>query len=269
MTWSLHTSQGFESDKVRFEVLPYLSRGGVDVGCGAKKVWPHMIGVDNGKDAELFGVTMKPDLMVGSAERLELFADNSMHSVFSSHVLEHIEDWQAALREWWRIVKPGGHLVLYLPHADLYPNVGQPGANPDHKHDFRPEQILDFCRLAFPDWTLLQNQTRAQRNEYSFLLVLHKGRPGSGQREALPDPSVKTAGLVRVGANGDALWASSPIALLHEQGYQVTAYVAKTGAEILANDPHIHRLVMLPDGVLSDEDLLEFWAHEALSLIHI
>lgn len=263
MTWSLETSNGFESDKIRFEVLPYLSRGGLDVGCGPKKVWPHLIGIDNGVDTQLFGVQMKPDMVVSSADRLGIFADNAVENVYSSHLLEHIVQWQAALREWWRIVKPGGHLCLYLPHADLYPNVGQPGANPDHKHDFRPADILDFFRLAMPDWTLLEEQTRGDGNEYSFLLVLRKETPGSGQREMLPAIDGKSAGLVRVGAHGDAVWASSPAALLKEQGYRVTAYVAKTGAEILKADPNIDRLVELPDGVMDDEDLIEYWAHEA------
>jgi len=263
MTWSPVNSQGYESDKVRFDVLPYLARGGLDVGCGPKKVWPHLIGLDSGIDTQLFGVQMKPDMVITSAARLGIFANDAVDNVFSSHLLEHIADWQAALREWWRLVKPRGHLVLYLPHADLYPNVGQLGANPDHKHDFRPEDLVDFFRLAFSDWTLLENQTRDQSDEYSFLLVLRKEQPGAGQHIALNTRVAKSAGLVRVGAHGDAVWASSPIALLKEQGYAVTAYVAKTGAEILLADPNIDRIVELPDGVMDDDDLLAFWAHEA------
>lgn len=264
MVWDVKTSVGFEAEKIRFEVLPYLSRGGLDIGCGPQKVWPHMIGIDSGKDTELFGVAMKPDIVVSSAERLALFADNSVESVFSSHLLEHIVDWQAALREWWRLVKVGGHLVLYLPHADFYPNVGEFGANPDHKHDFQPSDITDFFRLAFPDWTLMEDQPRNDGNEYSFLLVLRKEAPGHGQVDETIEPlPEKTAGLVRVGALGDAIWASSPCALLKEQGYHVTVYVATTGAEILAHDPNIDRIVTLPNGVMDDDDLLTFWAHEA------
>ena len=52
------------------------------------------------------------------------------------------EHTQAVLREWWRVIRPGGHLVLYLPHKAHYPNIGQPGANPAHKHDFLPEDIV-------------------------------------------------------------------------------------------------------------------------------
>lgn len=262
MSWSINNPQGFESDKVRFDVLPYLSRGGLDLGCGPKKVWPHLVGIDSGKDSDLFGIAMKPDMMVGSAARLPMFADGGIDNVFSSHLLEHIEDWHAALSEWWRVLKVGGHLCLYLPHADLYPNIGQPGANPDHKHDFRPSDIVSAMSMIAPDWSVLENETRDQADEYSFLLVIRKEAQGHGQKH-IAKPETKTAGLVRVGAHGDAVWASSPCAVLKEDGYHVTAYVASTGGEILKHDPNIDRLIVIPDGVLSDDDLLAFWAHEA------
>lgn len=262
MSWSPETSCGFESAKIKYEALPYLARGGLDIGCGPSKIWPHLLGIDSGKDTELFGVAMKPDLVMPDAARLGLFADGAIENVFSSHLLEHIADWQPALSEWWRVLKVGGHLALYLPHADLYPNVGQPGANPDHKHDFRPRDIIDFCALAFADWTLCENQERAGGDEYSFLLVLRKEAAGAGQKAA-DRPAGKTAGIVRIGAKGDALWASSPAALFKEQGYHVTVFAATTGEEVLRHDPNIDRIVTLPNNVLTDDDLLAFWAHQA------
>ncbi len=92
MTWDAHTSNGFESDKIRFEVFPYLTKGGLDVGCGPSKVWAHLIGIDSGKDTQLFGVRMKPDMVVPDAANLGIFATGSMENVFSSHLLEHIVD---------------------------------------------------------------------------------------------------------------------------------------------------------------------------------
>lgn len=264
MTWDPVTSRGFESDKVKYDVLPYMTRGGLDIGCGPKKVWPHLIGIDSGRDTDLFGVAMKPDIVVGDAARLPLFADRSADAVFSSHTLEHIDNWQAALEEWWRLVKTDGHLILYLPHRDLYPNIGQPGANPDHRHDFHPDDIVEFFRANFADWALEVNETRAEGNEYSFLQVWKKGAMGEGQRHPWAEPKpAKTAGIVRIGAKGDALWASSPAALFKEQGYHVTAYVATTGEEVLRHDPNIDRIVTLPNGVLDDDELLAFWARQA------
>lgn len=264
MTWNPDGPQGNESAKIRYDVLNYCAKGGLDVGCGPAKVWPQMIGLDSCADTVLFNIPIKPDMRIADATRLRQFADGSMPCVYSSHLLEHIVDYQAALKEWWRLVEVGGHLVLYLPHRDLYPRIGTPGANPDHKHDFAPEDIIDFCRLAFPDWSLLVNETRDQRNEYSFLLVFRKEAAGAGQSEPWKAPKPgKTAGLVRLGGNGDALWAASVAKALHGQGYAVTAYVAANGADVLRADPHIAQIRELPHNILDEEQLLEYWANEA------
>jgi len=264
MTWDPRAPQGNEARKVRFDVLPYC-RQGFDLGCGPDKVWPHLLGIDSGKDTKLFGIAMKPDVVLPDCTRLTMFADGCTETVFSSHLLEHVEDTVGALREWWRVLRPGGHLILYLPHKDFYPNIGQPGANPDHKHDFLPQDIVDAMTVAAPDWSLLVNQDRNEGQEYSFLQVYRKEDAGKGQHERWKDPKpFKTAGLVRIGGHGDALWASSVLWHLKQQGYHVTVYTAKTGADVLRHDPHIDRLIALPDGVLTDDELMAFWAHEAV-----
>lgn len=262
MTWYSNGPQGRESRKVRFDVLPYVARGGIDIGCGEAKVWPHLIGVDDNTDRRLFGTPTAPDLIM-RAERLPMFASGFFDSVFSSHTLEHIEDHRAALAEWWRILKVGGYLVLYLPHRDLYPRIGTPGANPDHKHDFCNADIVEAMRAVAPDWRLLVDEIRGEEYEYSFLQVFEKLPDGAGQRVELPVRPARSVGIVRVGGHGDALWASSPAALFKAQGYHVTLYCAWTGAQVLSADPNIDRVVEIPDGVLDDDDLLGYWAHEA------
>lgn len=263
MVWDPRTSNGNESAKVRYEVFPYC-KSGLDIGCGPAKVWPSLLGIDNQKDTALFGVAMKPDLVIHDAARLTIFADGCMPTVYSSHTLEHLEDYRGALAEWWRVVKPGGHLILYLPHADFYPRIGTPGANPDHLHDFLPADIIAAMRAVAPDWSLLENQERNNDDEYSFLQIYRKEPAGTGQREPWRDPKpAKTAGVVRVGGHGDALWSSSPCALLKAQGYHVTLYTAGPGAEVLKHDPHIDRIVALPEAVLDNEQLLYFWMHES------
>jgi SAM-dependent methyltransferase len=44
--------------------------------------------------------------------------DASYDAVLSSHVAEHFANPLGALREWLRVLRPGGHLVLVLPHRD-------------------------------------------------------------------------------------------------------------------------------------------------------
>lgn len=43
------------------------------------------------------------------------FADNSFDLVIASDVLEHIEDEAMALREWTRVLRPGGQLLVFVP----------------------------------------------------------------------------------------------------------------------------------------------------------
>lgn len=52
----------------------------------------------------------------GTANRIEDVPNNSQDYVFSSHCLEHIEEWQSALDMWISKIKTGGVLFLYLPH---------------------------------------------------------------------------------------------------------------------------------------------------------
>jgi len=52
----------------------------------------------------------------GTANRIEDIPKNSQDYVFSSHCLEHIENWNEALDTWISKLKPEGILFLYLPH---------------------------------------------------------------------------------------------------------------------------------------------------------
>lgn len=46
------------------------------------------------------------------------FADATFDFILSEHTLEHIGNVLRALNEWIRVLAPGGHLVLFLPHKE-------------------------------------------------------------------------------------------------------------------------------------------------------
>ena len=174
MTWKIDDPEGNESAKIKWEIVPYTKGKGLDLGCGPHKPFPHFIGVDNGNHA-LFGWNFKPDVFVETCEKMDIFASQSMDFVFSSHLLEHIEDYPAALKEWYRVLKVGGYLILYLPDEDEYPKVGEEKANPEHKWNVNYDKVVE----AMPGgYDLIDFQKRNQEKEYSLFFVFKKTNNG-------------------------------------------------------------------------------------------
>jgi SAM-dependent methyltransferase len=56
--------------------------------------------------------------LIGEAGRLEAIGDDSYDALLASHVLEHLANPFGALAEWERVVRPGGHILLVVPHRD-------------------------------------------------------------------------------------------------------------------------------------------------------
>lgn len=261
MVWRIDDPQGNEAAKVKYDIVRYTRGRGLDLGCGPSKAFPHFIGVDSGKDTQLFGVQMKPDVIVEDCSNLSLFSSESMDFVFSSHLLEHIEDTQSALAEWWRVIKPGGYLVLYLPHRDLYPNVGTEGANPDHKHDFVPADIR-AALLARSDRNIHMEaqEVRADAREYSFLQIFRKGDDAIMPKLVLPkDRPAKTACVVRYGAFGDMLQASNVLPALKREGYHVTVMTTPSGKEIIRHDPNVDDWILQDPEQVPNAELWPYW----------
>lgn len=256
MVWRASDPQGNEASKIMWEIVPFTNGRTLDLGCGPYKPFKHFIGVDNMHHAQAFNWEFKPDVHVDTCENLDLFASESCHAVFSSHLLEHIKDYKAALKEWWRMVKPGGYLILYLPHKDYYPNIGEENANKDHKHDFVPQDIVDAMQ-ATPGWDLLENQTRSGLNEYSFFQVYRKRTDDKIFIAKKTDK--KTAAVIRYGAFGDIIMASSILPGLKEQGYHITVYTVKNAWEVIKNDPHVDRFIVQGADQVPNHQLGPFW----------
>lgn len=255
MVWKIDNPQCNESRKIVWEVAPYLRGRGVDIGAGDFKVLPHVISVDNMHHAQ-FGFSMRPDIMA-NADDLGIIASQSLDFVYSSHTLEHMQDTEKTLKEWWRVVKQGGYLVMYLPHKNFYPNIGEIGANTDHKHDFLPEDVIE----KMPDgWDLIECQERNGDQEYSFLLVFKKINSKTNVRSYLKDRPSKTVLVVRYGAYGDIMMASSVFKGLKDQGYHVTVFAAPPGSDAIAHDPNIDKLVLFDPDQVPNADLGNFLA---------
>lgn len=256
MVWRPEDAEGNEAGKIKYRIVPYLRGTGLDLGCGPWPVWPHCIGVDN-FDEWTSVDNWHPDV-IADVTKLTVFADNSMDFVFSSHLLEHLEDPARVLREWWRVLKPGGHLVLYLPHKGFYPNIGEEGSNPDHHHDFLPNDILDFM-TQFAAFDAVVNEDRNEGAEYSFLQVYKKL---SGKRiqysYTKPRPPKKLL-LIRYGGIGDMIQAASILPALKEQGWHITMNTTPAGQNLLRHDPHIDDWWIQDRDQVPNVELSAYW----------
>jgi ADP-heptose:LPS heptosyltransferase len=73
-----------------------------------------------------------------------------------------------------------------------------------------------------------------------------------------PKPE-KTCGVVRYGALGDVLQASSVFPGLRAQGYHLTFYTTPLGYEVTKLDPYVNRFVVQEVDIIPNHELGSFW----------
>jgi ubiquinone/menaquinone biosynthesis C-methylase UbiE len=107
------------------EILEYLSTDDcsniIEIGCNTgymidelKRFSGNVCGVDIDRSVVYQAKLKAHDVFVCDAENLA-FPDDLFDAVISIHVIEHIVDIAQAIREFARILKPGGTMILIYP----------------------------------------------------------------------------------------------------------------------------------------------------------
>lgn len=96
----------------------------LEVGCGPRKTAPDFLAVDLTPGRRLGTVgnarhRLSQADVAASGERLP-FVSGWADSIVARHNLEHYVDTVATLREWARVVRPGGRLVIVVPDEEAY-----------------------------------------------------------------------------------------------------------------------------------------------------
>lgn len=131
------------------ELAPYLEGKVLDLGCGGKKIDPRVIGVDIRPSGE-YGVGYNSLIPSGGevacdVVELKPFADKSVDAILAKHLTEHILDVPKALREWRRVLKYGGRLVIIVPDWRYCEAVS---CDPSHVHAFTPESLKSLIETV-------------------------------------------------------------------------------------------------------------------------
>jgi SAM-dependent methyltransferase len=125
-----------------------LQGSGIDIGCGPDPVFP---------DVRRF------DLADGDANHITRHVSGQFDFVYASHCLEHMHEPRLAVLEWWRLVKPGGHLFFTVPDEDLYEQGVFPSRfNPDHKATFTLAKARSWSPVSLNVLELAQSLPRGQ-----------------------------------------------------------------------------------------------------------
>jgi hypothetical protein len=98
----------------------YLTVGGASFGAfRTAQKWCRGEGIDIGAGGWPFpGSNPIDPAWYPNGLKLAEVAPRSQDYVFTSHTLEHIEDWRGALVGFLSKIKPGGVLYIYLPHPE-------------------------------------------------------------------------------------------------------------------------------------------------------
>ena len=180
-----------ETGKHREVVAPFCTGYGLDIGFGGDPVAPTAIRMDlptpyaNTGDA--------PVQLGGDSRDLYWFRDDVLDFVYSSHVLEDFDEneTEPVMREWLRVLKPGGRLILLLPDQPRYvAHCERTGAGPNLHHSIDRFSLAYVREVAERIGGVEVEHEEPELGDYSFLVVFRKsgaatGAEGPSDRERL------------------------------------------------------------------------------------
>lgn len=149
---------------------------GVDLGYGGDPLLPTSIAMD--MPEKYTNVGEGPQHLRGDARSLYWFRDGVLDYVYSSHLLEDFppEETEAVMREWVRVLKPGGLLALYLPNEQRYRAwCEKHGVQRNLAHrclEMSVEYMLPLVERV--DCTPIATHDDAEAGGYCFLVVGRK-----------------------------------------------------------------------------------------------
>jgi len=124
--------------KQRYELGQYCAQYGgrwADMGCGTEKCHKDEIGIDTSP-------TSVADI-IHPCDDLWFMRDGELDGITACHNLEHIVDTKKVLKEWDRVLKPGGILAFIVPDGVKRPSTIR---EPSHNIAFTKDVLGQLVR---------------------------------------------------------------------------------------------------------------------------
>lgn len=147
-----------------------------------------------------------------------------------------VTDWDEPLGELlerrWRVLKPGGHLILFLPEKYTAP-------------------MLAASMETVGSWDLVFSEQGLQ--------IYRKLQKKDIHLVSCRDKQAKTVCVVRYGGFGDMIQASNCLPGLKKQGFRVSVMTTPAGRDILKFDPHIDEFILQDKDQVPNHLLGPYW----------
>lgn len=146
----------------------------LEVGCGGVKTVERSIGVDWIEPGEtvphLHGEKSVADI-IASADELPI-ENAHVDAIIARHILEHLPNTVKALKEWNRVLKMDGQLIIAVPDQEQCNSIP---LNPEHVHAFTQSSLKDLLELL----GFKVSSSEKTGNHISFVCVAKKVREAS------------------------------------------------------------------------------------------
>lgn len=169
-----------ETAKHRDRTVQYCQGNGIDVGSQNDPVVPWAISLDLPHDEYVVytsGQAPENSIQWRGDGRDLPFKDGTLDFVYSSHMIEDFLNWEPILREWTRVLKLGGRLIIMLPDKVRWNEAIRNGQPPNcaHKHESFAGELTNHAELyKLPLKILLDELTNQTPQDYNILFVAEK-----------------------------------------------------------------------------------------------
>lgn len=170
-----------ETSKQRQHTTKYTPPGtnGVDLASGGDAIVPWAISFDLPPDEYMYYNTQPED----HPERFQWrghvtdlpFKDDQLDWVYASHILEDFLHWEPVMREWVRVLKPGGNMIIMVPEIKLWDEAIKRGQMPNclHRHEAKVGELSTYADALGLD-VVEDRLTNSFPNDYNILFVAKK-----------------------------------------------------------------------------------------------
>lgn len=137
----------------------------LELGCGHKKTVERAIGIDRipkgDKIPNLANETSVADVQADVQNEIP-FETESTDAVIARHILEHCLDSVQTIKNWARVLKVGGKLILAVPDEKVCNGIP---LNPEHVHAFTEESLTSLMEMI----GFKKISTQSAKNGVSFV----------------------------------------------------------------------------------------------------